>query len=143
MQGQEEWVPCVFELETQPGKVDSSLWTIRNVDDTDVNLSFVLPLPTRRGGRRLHIAGITVGVQDTGPGDFVPEFHARGIVFNDATVIPGSKYDAGVRSPMKAQHLFGAVDCSMYDVIKIIVYLQCTEYHGVDVSFVTAKCYYA
>ncbi len=143
MQGQEEWVPCVFEIEVPMGKVESSLWTIRNIDDTDVNLTYVLPLPTRRDGRRLHIAGLTVGVQDASPTDFVREFHARGINFNASHVIPGSTHNQGIQGQNKMQHLFAPVDCSIYDVMKVVVYLTCTEPSGVDVAFVTAKCYYA
>jgi hypothetical protein len=153
---QEEWVPCVFELETEPGKVASSTWTIRNIDATETNLSYVLPLPnatetnlsyvlplpTRRGGQRLHLSGITVGVQDASPGNSVPSFHARGITFNQSVVLEGTKHGA-VGAPAKVEHNFPVIDCSVYDVVKVVVYLECTEKHGVDISFVTAKCYYA
>lgn len=143
MQSQEEWVPCVFELETTPGKVASSTWTIRNVDATEANLSFVIPLPTRRGGMRLHLSGITVGVQDASPGNSVPKFHARGINYDKSTVLEPSKHLTPISAATKAQHLFAPVDCSPYEVVKVVVYLECTTPHGVDISFVTAKCHYA
>lgn len=143
MQGQEEWVPCIFEAATVPGKISTSTWTLRNADDTDINLSYVLPLPTKRGGQRLHISGLTVGVQDASPGNGVIKFQVRGVVFNQATILNGTTYEAGVFTPTNARHMFPTIDCSQFDVVKVVVYLECTTEKSVDISLVTARCYYA
>ena len=142
MLGQEEWVPCVFELETVPGQVESSTWTIRNVSTTPVNLSYVLPLATRKGNQRLFLSGITIGVQDAGPGNTVKEFHARGITHNQGSPLEPTKYQIPISAPTRAQHIFQPIDCSQFDVVKVVVYFECTAPSGVDVSFVTAKCHY-
>ena len=135
-----EWMPCIFELENPNGKVISSPWTIANIDDTDVVLTYNVPLPMIKDGKRLQLSSIRVGIQEASPTDRVKEIHARGCMFNKCVVFGENKQ--GFASSQRVQIDFPVHDCSGFDAVKIIVYLECTKQYGVDIGFVSVQYQY-
>jgi hypothetical protein len=136
----EGWVPCIFELESIPGKVEASSWTIRNTEATEMKLMYVIPLPTQRGNHKLFLSAIRVGLHDADSQNHVFWVEVRGIIFNKGKVIAEAKNIWS--SPQRIELDIPDSDCSIYDSVKVIVHVKCTIPSGVDLSFVTAKCYY-
>ena len=134
------WVPCIFELESIPGKVESSSWTIRNTEATEMKIMYAIPLPTQRGNHKLFLSAIRVGLHDADSENHVSTVQARGVIFNKGTVLVD--VNNVWSSPQRIEIDVPDTDCSIYDNVKIIVYLKCATPSGVDISFVSARCYY-
>lgn len=134
------WVPCIFELESKPGKAEASVWTIRNTEAAEMHLNYAIPLPPQRGTSKLYLSAIRVGLHDADGQNHIFGVEVRGIIFNKGTVISDTRNIWS--NPQRIEIDLPDRDCSVYDTVKVVVHVRCTIPSGVDVSFVSAKCYY-
>ncbi|MFX1566384.1 MAG: hypothetical protein ACFFCH_10375 [Promethearchaeota archaeon] len=136
----EGWVPCIFELESVPGKVEASAWTIRNIEPTEIKLMYIIPLPTQRGMQKLYLSALRVGLHDADSQNHVFSVEVRGVIYNKGAVVAEAKNIWA--TPQRIEIDVPDVDCSIYDTVRVVVNLRCTIPSGVDISFVNAKCHY-
>jgi len=134
------WVPCVYEIEQEIGKVKGTGYTITNIDATDTWLQFRLPLPPVKGSLKLYTSGVRVGVLDAGVADYLDTITILGVLFNTATVInqDTTNYD----SQQEVETLFGAVDSSSYSVVQVRLNIVCTGAGDIDIDYVNLRCFY-
>jgi len=137
------WVPCIFELTNVVGKVTSSGWTIRNVDDTDVMLQFRLPIPTNKNGLKLYVDAIRVGIQDADAGDYLTQVRVRGVVFDASVDIHNDPDNYTAQQEYSELLSDGLEDCSVYTNVIVNVYLFCTNASDIDIVYANLRCYYA
>ena len=141
MNGDEGWIPCIFELETVQGKVESSTWTIRNTEPVELMaLTYAIPLASQRGNQSLYLSAIRVGVHDADPANHVSKIQARGNTYHDSKEF--FEIDNVWSSPQRIEVDVPDKNCGGFDNVKVVVYMKCAAKSGVDISFVTAKYYY-
>ncbi|MFW9832619.1 MAG: hypothetical protein ACFFEK_01360 [Candidatus Thorarchaeota archaeon] len=137
----EEWVPCIFEFGSQTGAVLGTPHAAANViQGEDIMLTYSIPLATRRGQQRLFLSGVTVGLTKADSGSRVTRMHVRGVNTDNRSTIWEDMRDYSGQNHI--QNNFAEIDCSMYNVLKVVVYITTTEYSSLRISFVTAKCQY-
>ena len=133
--------PCVYEMCSPPGKVQMAGPLFDNVDDTNHQMSFRLPLPARKGHLRLHVNGCQIGVLDADPANYVSQLSVNGMTYAAMNVLFESK------DPVNAQQLkpysFGAHDASNFESVCVRVWCTVSAPHDLNISSVSLHCYYA
>ena len=57
------WIPCIFELASEVGKVVCTPHEVAVKENvSNLALTYTVPVPAIRGGRRLLLGGVTVGM---------------------------------------------------------------------------------
>jgi hypothetical protein len=137
----EAWIPAVYELASPPHKVQMAGPYFDNVDDTDFELMFRVPLPATKGGLRLHIDGVKVGVFDADPANSVLKYAINGIAYDS---MEGLFVD---KEPIVDRELrtrsFPAVDASKWESVMIRVWCTVSAAKDLNLSSVLVHCYYA
>jgi hypothetical protein len=136
----EAWIPVVYETAKPPDKVQMAGPYFDNVDDTDFELMFRLPLPGIRGGQRLHIDGIKIGVFDADPANYVSKLTVYGVAFNSNDSVFVS--EEPINSPQVKSHSFPATDVSNWESIMVRVWCSVSVARDLNISSVLLHCYY-
>ena len=137
------WVPCAFELGTAVGKVEVAASAfISNVDGTNMNLRYLVPLPTNKGSLKLYITKVKAEIHDADVDDFITSLYLWG---QDNTGLTDLYHDfTNIDSAQaKTWTLGAAVDCSSYASCFVFVYLDLTDANDFDLADVSVECYYA
>lgn len=100
-----------------------------------------LTIPTTKGGYKLYIDGIQVGVHTADSSNLITLVEIQGLQYNSDTEL----YDSGALTLNSAQEwtdTFTAVDCSTYD--HIVVEITCTvpTAANLKISYCALRCYY-
>ena len=130
-------MPCVFELASELGPVTSTRWAITNSGPSNVELTYAFPVPTKRKGRSLYLDGIRIGIRAANPTNYVSKIAIRGCRFNEKEVI--FRHEGNWNSMQRAEMSLNSLNCSSFDEVKVILFLECSERKGVKVPFVTMK----
>ncbi|MHA2058796.1 MAG: hypothetical protein ACW979_14345 [Candidatus Thorarchaeota archaeon] len=137
----EAWIPAVYELAIPTDKVQMAGPYFDNVDDTDFQLMFRVPLPATKGNLKLHIDGIKVGVFDADTANNVLQYWVYGIAFDtNQSLFQDTQ-------PIIAQELrtkrFPAIDVSKWESVMVRVWCAVTAAHDLNISSILVHCYYA
>lgn len=140
MDNESNWMPCVFEFGHKTGLVEGNPFAAMLTHQAEGMITYCVPLSTVRRGNKLHLSGVAVGIYKAEPGSNITRIQIRGITHShndelwvDNTVYTGSR---------KVEHNFPPIDCSGYDVIKILVYLDHKAQTPVQIAFVNAHYRY-
>ena len=134
------WVPCPFTIESVVGKVVGT-WTQRNLDNTNVELAYTLPLPTVKGSLKLYVSGTKIELYDADATNFIDSIIVRGVTRGSGVALDtnAGNYD----SPQTITDTWAAVDCSSYEAIKVQVAIDVDTASALDIGYVAVQCYYA
>ena len=136
------WVPCAYMDTYETGTWRASVGLLYNIGSTNTQLSFMLPLPTNRGGKSLYVDGIRVSVYQANATNYVDTIQARGLTYLAATQLVGFA-DAANRT---AQGLYEttptAVVCSGYEQIVVAADVVTADLHGLRIAGTALRCYY-
>lgn len=139
MSQETSWIPCMFELSSEPDKVVCSPQEVSVKENVpNVALTFGVPAATLRGGRRLHLSGVTVGITKADSAHFISKIQLRGVRIDSVQVL---WEDANQHNnPHKAQQGFPPIDCSSWDALKVIVNISTAgQPHMARVGFVSVQ----
>jgi hypothetical protein len=137
----EAWYPCVYEVCSPPGKVMMAGPVLSNVDGTEYQMIFRLPLPARKGNMSLHVAGCQIGLLGADPGNFVSQISVNGMTHLAMKVMFQTK------EPVNAQQVkalsFPAHDASGYEGVLVRVWCNVSAPSSLHITSVSLHCYYA
>jgi len=135
------WVPCIYAASSPTTVPIAYGGHMSNPDDTDVWWSFILPLPTVKGGLKLYISGLRVDLFDADAGDYVD---TRRIYGGSATASTELVTEETTNLISQGQYdwTFTAVDCSSYGTISSLLQLVVTNAYDLKLT-VAIRCYYA
>jgi hypothetical protein len=140
MDERSNWMPCSFEFARRVGMVEGNPFAAMIQNPGEGPLAYNVPLPTVRRGNKLHLSGLALGIYKAEPGSNVTKIQIRGITHNnhdelwvDATPYSGSR---------KVEQNFPAIDCSAYDVIKVVVYVDHKGQTPMQIAYVNVKYQY-
>lgn len=138
-----QWKPCVFRLETVVGKVYSSGGRTLNVDATDVDVEFTLPLEPTRGSLKLYISEVKINLMDADGTDYL---EAINIYSTEGTTLTTEFTDTNEGAFWQSAQIitesFTAIDCSAFDSVTVRCNLFCTTVNEVIIGGVLLKYYY-
>ncbi len=135
-------VPCILELEDQVGKIVMSWHTVfQNVDGTDFTVIFRCPLPTVKGGLKLYVGDVRVGIQDADADDYLDNVIVGGIVYNTVTTLNSGPTNR--TSPNTYTYPFTPADASGYDSVALRIQVVATNAGDFNLTSVELECYYA
>ena len=137
----EAWIPAVYELAVPADKVQMAGPYFDNVDDTDFQLMFRVPLPATKGGLRLHIDGVKVGVFDADPANNVQQYTIYGIAFDKNARLYNDNQPIVAREVRTMN--FPAIDASSWEAIMVRVWCAVSAPHDLNISSILVHCYYA
>ncbi len=139
------WIPCALFTWDDPvaHPFDGGSITIRNTGATNFVVSMLVPLSTNRGGKKLYIKGIGVSVLDSDAGDYVDRARLFGMNFNSLTPLQDIDFDTvHGTAPGEFTDSFAADDISSYKQVVITLNFVVTNANDLDISSITADCYY-
>jgi len=117
------WIPCIFELASEVGKVVCTPHEVAVKENvSNLALTYTVPVPAIRGGRRLHLGGVTVGITMADAANSITKIQVRGVRSDTREVL--WKDLNPHTSPQKLQQSFPPIDCSGWDALKVIVYVS-------------------
>jgi hypothetical protein len=136
----EAWIPLIYEISSPAGKAQMAGPVIANVDDTDFEILYRLPIPTLKANLRLHIDGMRIGVHTASPGNHVVKFNVSGVSYQNVDVL--AQCLEPVTMKMMKTHMFSAQDVSKWESLTIRVW--CSVSAPVKLGLTTAflHCYY-
>jgi hypothetical protein len=122
MSQESSWIPCIFELASDVGKVVCTPQEVAVKENVgNILLTYTVSAPTLRGSRRLHLSGVAVGITKADPANPITRIQVRGLTVDSVKVL---WEDANQHAnPQKFQQGFPPIDCSSWDSLKIVVYV--------------------
>jgi len=140
MNEKSNWMPCTFEFARHVGMVEGNPFGVMVTNPSDGPLAFAAPLPTVRRNNRLHLSGVSIGLFKADGANGITKIQLRGITHDGNQVLwDDANHYSGTR---RVEHTFGPIDCSAYDVIKVIVYVSYKGQEPLAISFVNVKYEY-
>lgn len=136
----EAWIPAVYELAKPENKVQMAGPYFDNVDDTDFELMFRVPLPATKGNLRLHIDGVRVGVFDADPANNVQKYIVYGIAYNRNEKLFNDPQP--IVAPELRERRFPAAEVSSWESIMVRVWCVVSAPNDLNISSVMVHCYY-
>jgi len=135
------WYPCVFEVGTPPGKIMAGGPLLSNVDDTDTQIIFRLPLPIKKGNMSLHVAGVQIGLLGADPMNFVSQISVNGMTHLAMKVFFEATDDLTAQQLKTYQ--FPAHNCGGYEAVLARVWSSVSAPSKLHITSVALHCYYA
>ncbi len=134
------WVPCQLVGWTVQDTLFEATATHSNVDGTDDFIMFELPLPTNRGGLKLYIKTLLLGIKQAAVADKVDRVLTSGIRSATRTIID----DDGTDRDAAGDYTYdlGPTEMSSYDVVRIEIQRTVTNAGGLDIALINIDCYY-
>lgn len=134
------WMPMIFEAVKPAAKAQMAGPVIANVDDTDYELLFRLPLPAKKGDLRLHIDGMRLGVHTASPQNYVEKFNVNGISCQDVDVLV---HDLNpVTGKELREMMFPEIDVSMWESLAMRVWCKVSAPVKLGLTTALLHCYY-
>lgn len=81
-----QYKPCILSLESAVGKVTTNFGTFENVDGTDINLTYMIPLEPLKGTLHLHVDGLKISLTDADANNYITDIRLRGTTNADPPV---------------------------------------------------------
>ncbi|MFW9767186.1 MAG: hypothetical protein ACFFF9_13655 [Candidatus Thorarchaeota archaeon] len=120
MSQETSWIPCVFELASEVGKVVCTPQEVAVKENVpNIALTYTLTAPTLKGSRRLHLSGVIVGITKADPANPITRIQVRGVRLDSVQVLWEDNNRHG--NPFKFQAGFPPIDCSGWDAVKVVV----------------------
>lgn len=136
------YYPCMLQAESVDGAIITAGSTIKNSGASDAVLQFGLPLPTTRGGLKLYVSGLKIGLQDADAGDYITDINIWKMRYDAVDAMAGGADSTDYTAPAEIVNTFAAVDVSAYEQIVVLVSLFCTDASDIDLTHVKLRCYY-
>lgn len=136
------WQGC-FTFSVNPDWSDSrgTGITLANQGANNMVVEFMLPQPTNRGGKKLYISGVRVGLYDADGTNYIDHHNLFGTT--GTTYLGVWADNADYTSPQLIENLFTAIDCSSYELMFVTVYCINADVYAIDLMTITCLCYYA
>ncbi|KKL17417.1 hypothetical protein LCGC14_2485800, partial [marine sediment metagenome] len=138
-----EWIPCAY---MDSAIVDtwrvSNVGTLDNLGATNTSITFTLPLPTNRGGKKLYINGYSIGIFAADADDYVNNSFLKMSKFDTVTTIPNSLVTTNRTAQGEFDTTFAAVDVSGFNQIYLILEVVNTNANQLRITNVAIRCYY-
>ena len=140
-----EFIPCVFEIAGGIGSIGKmylnvTTMGITNVDTTSFLVSYRLPLPTNRGGLKLYVDDLRVGVHTADATDYLTRVRIYGINHDGATSL---QLDSTNRTSQGSYvYPFAATDASGYESIVAMLHYECDSIDDLVIQSTEILCYY-
>ncbi|MHA1925648.1 MAG: hypothetical protein ACW974_07010 [Candidatus Thorarchaeota archaeon] len=138
---EQAWYPCVYEVSTPPAKVTMAGPLFSNVDDTDYQMMFRLPLPLTKGNLRLHVIGCQIGLLGANAANYVSQISVNAMPHLAMKVMFESE-EALTAQQMKA-YSFAPLDVSSYEAVCVRVWCTVSVPKQLHITSVSLHCYYA
>jgi hypothetical protein len=136
------WVPCVYEAVTIAGQIYvESTRTALTMGAVDVNLRYLLPLPTTKGTLKLYVSDIKLILSDADANDYVTAIATFGVTDAATTLIYMDTTDRTAAGTYTSAT--GDTDVSSYSQVIVRVNCECTTGTDLDIGGVLVACYYA
>ncbi|MFX1369446.1 MAG: hypothetical protein ACFFAY_12680 [Promethearchaeota archaeon] len=134
------WVPCVLEDVSIDTRFFMGGPYYTSPSDTDFEALFLLPMPTMKDGRRLHISGLKIGVYDGNPADYV----SRAIVYAASFDKYQGLLDDSTPRNAKGSYTYPIATTDVSTFEKVVVRLWCvaSQPKGLDISSILVQCQY-
>ncbi len=139
------WVPCVYIDESSSTRkyyINAAAGTILNVDDTDTNMRWDLPLPTVKGSLKLYISGVRLSLLDADAGDYVNTTTVYGKTTTGGLTSLASDTTNYNTAATLFTYTFAAADCSSYLGVMTWLAVVATNAADFDIMDVQVRCYY-
>ena len=101
-----------------------------------------LPLPTNRGGLKLHISAILIDVSDADANDFVAGWRLYGQGSGEGNDNLQSDDAVNIITASRTIDPFTAEDVSGYTFIRVRLACTCTDANALNVMGIALRCYY-
>ncbi|MFX1331010.1 MAG: hypothetical protein ACFE9W_05615 [Promethearchaeota archaeon] len=137
----EAWIPAIYELAKPVSSVQMAGPYFDNVDDTDFELMFRVPLPATKGNLRLHIEGVKVGVFDADPANSVKRYTVYGVAYDKNEQLFTD--DQPIVNPELRIRNFPAIDASVWESVMVRVWCEVSAAHDLNISSIMIHCHYA
>lgn len=137
-----EWIPCAYMDTYDVDTWRCSVGVLYNIGATNTKLSFMLPLPTNRDGKKLYIDGIRISVMQANATNYVDFIQARGLTFTGAIQLAGLVIGTNRTTAGLYPSLATAVDCSIYEQITCEIAVITANLHGLRLTGIHLRCYY-
>lgn len=136
------WINCPLEMwrPTDAFNMDS-LGRVLNTGTTNGQVFYGVPLPTTRGGKKLHIKGTRVSLSDADVNNYITNTYIRGFTSASYTDVDTDPTDK--KTIERHEDTSMNVDCSTYHIIKITLDTIVGNAGQLDIQFVTVWYYYA
>ena len=140
------FVPCPFETMGASGMqikayIDPTSQALTNTDAQTMSFYFRCPKPTVKGGLKLYVDDMRIGVQDADATNYVTAVYIYGMNYTGATEINVSGTNR--TSANTYTYAFAAVDASSYDSVLVRVLVVTADAAALDLTSVELLCYYA
>lgn len=138
------WVPMILQgmNPTWSGNKMTNLIYTQNVDDTDFDAIWQLPLPTTKGTLKLYITQLKVNVFDADAGDYINHLYVYGRYSAGSAALVSDA--TNVTAPAEKIYNFAGapIDCSGSE--NIFAYFICIATNAGDLNFdqPLMYCYY-
>ena len=137
--GNAAWVPCVL---AGGSNFDDfrAIDFIENRGANDLYLRLMLPLPTNKGGKKLYVSGVRVGLVDADDDDYLNMIKVIGLKYSTSDALYQNYGDW--KSQQKVEYTFTGKNASGYDQVAVTLHIVATSYRDVKISGILLKCYY-
>ncbi len=135
------WIPCVFEVSSPQGRVHMAGPLISNIDSTDYQMMFRLPVPAIKGNMRLHIDGCRIGVFGADPANCISQLSINGMTYQAMKVMFETKEPINTKT-LKSYSM-PPHDASNYEAVLVRIWCSVSEASKLHISSVSLHCYYA
>ena len=105
-----------------------------------MDLRFLCPLPTNRGGLKLYIDGWRIGLIDADVDDYINQVFLYGIDFNSAAALDTN--EGNYTAPAEIIDAFATKDLSSYACAVVRVVCFNTDAAQLDITEVAVHAYY-
>lgn len=138
--GNSDYVPLI--LKSHNGYEASGVWFFRPVATGQVDVIFILPIPTTRGNQKLYTTGYELGIWDADGGDYIDHIALLGQNATAQATIEtdGTNWNTTGR---KTNTWSSAHDLSGYESVMVEMRLQITTTTDFELSFINLLVYYS
>ncbi len=137
----EAWIPCIYEICSPPGRIQMAGPLLSNVDGTEYQMMLRLPLPASKGGLRLHVDGLQIGLLGADQANYVSQISVNGMTHLKMKVMFEAK-DALNAQQLKS-YSFEPHNCGGYESVLGRVWCSVSAPSKLHISSVSLHCYYA
>jgi hypothetical protein len=138
------WYPCSTTYHnTYPIIQNANNWYFVNVADPSYQ-RLILPLPTVKGGLKLYVSGVRVGIFAGDANSYIELIEVNGLAYDGMTELDDSgAITAGNGGPELYTDTFTAVDCSPYEQVSVeLTVTAAGAATDFKVSSVCLQCHY-
>lgn len=140
-----KWKNAIYFATSKDTLMQKGTIGITNIDGTDHNIYYNVPLETSRGSYKLYISEIEMGIRDADANDYISRIRLVGIDDNSnmTEVVDQDNGGSGWTTIDEHNLTFTAVDMSSYKGIVLRLGAVVTTKAELEIYYLRVKFYYA